>query len=64
MPKTARNTDKMISLIYEYQRYIQLNSQFIRELEKEGGDTRRLKSEVAELEKKIAELKLLCGYRY
>lgn len=64
MPKTARNTDKMISLIYEYQRYIQLNSQFIRELEKEGGDTSRLKSEVAELEKKIAELKLMCGYRY
>ena len=64
MQKTARNTDKMISQIYEYQRYIQLNSQFIRELEKEGGDTRRLKTEVAELEKKISELKLLCGYRF
>lgn len=64
MPKTARNTDKMISMIYEYQRYIQLNSQFIRELEKEGGDTRRLQAEIVELEKKITELKLMCGYRY
>jgi hypothetical protein len=51
-------------MIYEYQRFIQLNTQFIRELEKEGGDTRRLKADVAELEKKIAELKLMCGYRY
>lgn len=64
MPKTIRNTDRMISMIYEYQRYIQLNSQFIHELEKEGGDTRRLKAEVIELEKKITELKLMCGYRY
>jgi hypothetical protein len=64
MHKITRNTDRMISTIYEYQRYIQLNTQFIRELEKEGGDTRRLRAEVAELERKIIELKLMCGYRY
>jgi hypothetical protein len=62
MQKVMNNTEKLISIIYEYQNYIKLNTRFINELEAEGGDTRQLKKEVAQLERKIAELKLMGGY--
>ena len=62
MEQLKRTTDKLISTIYEYQKYIKLNKQFIRELEAEGSDTRKLRSEVAELERKIAELKIMAGF--
>jgi hypothetical protein len=55
-------TEKLISTIYEYQNYIKLNSRFINELEAEGGDTKQLKNEIAELERKISELKLMGGF--
>ena len=62
MEQIRRTTDRLISTIYEYQKYIKLNKQFIRELEAEGADTRKLRKEVTELERKIAELKLRGGY--
>ena len=62
MEQIKRTTDRLISTIYEYQKYIKLNKQFIRELEAEGADTRKLQKEVDELERKIAELKLRGGY--
>jgi hypothetical protein len=62
MQKVMNNTERLISTIYEYQNYIKLNKRFILELEAEGGDTKQLEKEVAELERKIAELKLMGGY--
>jgi hypothetical protein len=62
MQKVMNNTERLISTIYEYQNYIKLNKRFILELEAEGGDTKQLVKEVAELERKIAELKLMGGY--
>jgi hypothetical protein len=62
MQKLLNSTEKLISTIYEYQNYIKLNSRFINELEAEGGDTKQLKNEIAELERKISELKLMGGF--
>lgn len=62
MEQLKRTTDRLISTIYEYQKYIKLNKQFIRELEAEGSDTSNLKTEVEELERKIAELKIIGGF--
>ena len=62
MQKVMNQTEKLISTIYEYQNYIRLNTRFINELEAEGGDASQLKKEIAELEQKIAELKLMGGY--
>jgi len=62
MEQIKRSTDRLISTIYEYQKYIKLNKQFINELESEGADTKKLKKEITELERKIAELKLRGGY--
>jgi hypothetical protein len=63
MQKILNNTERLISTIYEYQNYIKLNKRFINELEAEGGDTMQLRREITELERKIAELKLMAGYR-
>jgi len=62
MEQTKRTTDKLISTIYEYQKYIKLNKQFIRQMESEGADTRELQNEVEELERKISEMKLQNGF--
>ncbi len=62
MEQIKRTTDKLISTIYEYQKFIKLNKQFIREMETEGADTRKLRKEVLELERKIAELKIMGGF--
>jgi hypothetical protein len=63
MQKVLNNTEKLISTIYEYQNYIKLNKRFIYELEAEGGDIEQLKNEITELERKIAELKIVAGYQ-
>lgn len=62
MEQIKRTTDKLISTIYEYQKFIKLNKQFIREMEAEGADTKGLKKEIVELERKIAELKIMGGF--
>lgn len=61
MEQTRRTTDRLISTIYEYQKYIKLNKQFIRQMEAEGADTRELQNEVKELERKIYEMKIQSG---
>lgn len=62
MEKQKINTEKLVSNIYEYQRFIKLNLQFINALEAEGADTSNLRSEVAELERKIMEFRLIGGF--
>jgi hypothetical protein len=62
MQKLLNSTEKLISTIYEYQNFIKLNTRFIHELEAEGGDTKQLKNEIVELERKITELKLMGGF--
>jgi hypothetical protein len=56
------NTENLIAKIYEYQKHIGLSRKFIRELSAEGADTRNLEEEILELERKINDLKLTCGY--
>ena len=58
------NTGSLISKIYEYQKHIGLRRRFIRELEEVGADTKNLKDEILELERKIDDLKMMCGYPY
>ena len=62
MEKLKKNRQKMVTRIYEYQKYIKLNMQFIQALEAEGADTANLRAEIEELEGKIAELKLHGGF--
>jgi hypothetical protein len=64
MQTISGNTNKKVSKIYEYQRFVKLNEQFIHELEQEGGDTSQLRSEIAELKRKITELKIQTGFRH
>lgn len=59
-----KNAGKLISRIYEYQRFIKLNLQFIQALEEEGADTTNLRAEIEELEGKIMELKLRGGFSF
>jgi hypothetical protein len=56
------NTENLITKIYEYQKHIGLSRRFIRELSAEGADTRNLEEEIEELERKINDLKIICGY--
>jgi hypothetical protein len=56
------NTGTLIAKIYEYQKHIGLSRRFIRELANEGADTSSLEEEIVELERKINDLKLICGY--
>lgn len=49
------NIKNLISSIYECQKKIILNRRFIRELESEGNDITKLKSEIEELEQKIID---------
>ena len=63
MAVISGNAQKTVSKIFEYQRFIKLNEQFILELEKEGGDATQLRNEIENLEQKILELKLQQGFR-
>ncbi len=45
----------LISNIYECQKKIIINKRFIRELEMEGSDTSKLRNEILDLEKRIAD---------
>ena len=49
------NIKNLISSIYECQKKIIINRRFIRELEAEGNDFTKLKSEIEELERKIID---------
>ena len=49
------NIKNLISGIYECQKKIIINRRFIRELEDDGRDTTKLRSEISELEAKITE---------
>jgi peptidoglycan hydrolase CwlO-like protein len=58
------NIKSLISSIYECQKKIIINRRFIRELESEGHDTGKLKSEIDELEKRIGEFQKELRKRY
>jgi hypothetical protein len=58
------STENLVSKIYEYQKHIILSKRFIRELEAEGADTKSLREEINELEMKINDLKITCGYPF
>lgn len=64
MQGISGKTERLVSKIYEYQRFVKLNEQFIRELDAAGGDTTALKTEIQELQRKIAELKIQTGYPF
>ncbi len=49
------NIKSLISSIYECQKKIIINRRFIRDLEAEGADTSKLRNEIGELERRIAE---------
>lgn len=56
------STGSLVTQIYEYQRHIALSRRFMRELMSEGLDTGSIEAEIAELERKIADLKMMCEY--
>jgi hypothetical protein len=58
------NTENLVSKIYEYQKHIVLSKRFIRELGAVGTDTKNLEEEINELERKIYDLKISCGYPF
>lgn len=62
MEKLRNNRQKLVTRIYEYQKFIKLNLKFIQALEAEGADTANLRAEIEELEGKIVELKLRGGF--
>ena len=49
------NIKNLISGIYECQKKIIINRRFMRELETEGSDISKLRSEIKDLERKINE---------
>ncbi len=58
------NIKSLISSIYECQKKIIINRRFIRELESEGQDTRKLQNEIDDLEHKIGEFQKELRKRY
>jgi indole-3-glycerol phosphate synthase len=58
------NIKSLISSIYECQKKIIINRRFIRELELEGNDTSKLRSEITDLERKISEFQKELRKRY
>lgn len=54
----------LISSIYECQKKILINRRFIKELELEGSDTTKLRNEIADLERKIANYQKELRSRY
>ena len=63
MEKMINKTGAQIATIFEYQKHILLSRLLIKEFEEKGMDTKVLEEEIAELEAKIAELKLNTGYQ-
>lgn len=63
MSGISYTTKNIASKISEYQKFVELNEQFIMELEMEGGDTTQLRKEITEIQAKILELKLQKGFR-
>ena len=55
MLEVKYNIKNLISNIYECQKKIIINKRFIRELENEGSDTSKLRNEIVDLERKIAD---------
>jgi hypothetical protein len=58
------NIKSLISSIYECQKKIIINRRFIRELESEGSDTNKLRSEITDLERRIGEFQKELRKRY
>ena len=58
------NIKSLISSIYECQKKIIINRRFIRELESEGHETVKLKSEIGDLERRIGEFQRELRKRY
>jgi peptidoglycan hydrolase CwlO-like protein len=58
------NIKSLISSIYECQKKIIINRRFIREYEAEGRDTKILKDEINDFEKKIVEYQKDLRKRY
>jgi predicted RNase H-like nuclease (RuvC/YqgF family) len=50
----------LVTRILEHQRNIMMLKQFIRELESEGTDTSKMKTEIEDLERKIGDLQTRC----
>lgn len=64
MDKLQTSKGKLMTKIFEYQKFIKLNLQFISALEEEGADTSLLREEIIELEGKVAELQLRMGHAH
>jgi len=58
------NIKSLISSIYECQKKIIINRRFIRELELEGNDTLKLRTEISDLENRIIEYQKELRKRY
>ena len=58
------NIKSLISSIYECQKKIIINRRFIRELELEGNDTTKLRTEIKDLENKIMDFQKELRKRY
>ncbi len=54
----------LVTRIFEHQRNIIMLKQFIREYEKDGADTCKMKKEISELERKIEELQIKSEVSY
>lgn len=52
----------LVTRLLEHQRHIMMLKQFIRELEKDGSDTSKMKEEIEELERKILILQTRCEF--
>ena len=63
MENLVNKTGEQIATIFEYQKHIHLSRLLIREFEAKGMETSVLESEIAELEAKIAELKMNTGFQ-
>jgi hypothetical protein len=64
MYEVKSSTENLVSKIYEYQKHIVLSKRFIREMNADGNDTIKLEEEINELERKINDLKISCGYPF
>jgi len=64
MEKLQKKTGSLVSKISEYQRFIQLNLQFINALDAEGADSTHFRAEIDAMEVKITELRLRSGYSF
>jgi hypothetical protein len=58
------NIKSLISSIYECQKKIIINRRFIRELESEGNDSSKLRTEITDLERRIGDFQKELRKRY